>query len=80
MSEDGTTPEVEVFTQSYCANCRRVEQFLRERGVSFTVRDVGEDAAALEAIASRGYMSTPVTRVGDQWVAGFNRRQLERLI
>jgi len=79
VSNHGKPPEVEVFTQSHCTNCRRVDQFLRERGMPFTVRDVGADPAALEAIASRGYMSTPVTRVGERWVVGFNRRELERL-
>ena len=74
------TPEIEVFTQPQCANCRQVERFLRQRGVEFTVRDVTDDPAALEQIVSRGYMSTPVTRVGDRWVAGFNRSELERLI
>jgi glutaredoxin-like protein NrdH len=80
VSRPAEAPEIEVFTQAHCANCRRVERFLRERGVAFTVRDVGEDPEALEAITSRGYMSTPITRVGDRWVAGFNRRELERLI
>ena len=73
-------PEVEVFTQRHCAACRQVERLLAERGVAFTARDVSEDMQALEELTGRGYMSTPVTRVGDQWVAGFNRRALERLL
>lgn len=71
-------PDVEVFSQPHCSGCRQVERFLRERGVDFAVRDVTADPAALEEITSRGYMSTPVTRIGDAWVAGFNRRALER--
>ena len=73
-------PEVEVFSQQHCAACRQVERFLAERGVPFAARDVGEDAQALEELTNRGYMSTPVTRVGDQWIAGFNRKALERLL
>lgn len=72
--------EIVVYTQPHCASCKEVERFLEQRGVTFTVLDVSEDPQALEEIASRGYMSTPVTRIGDDWVAGFNRKQLERLL
>ncbi len=72
--------DVVVFTQPHCAGCSQVERFLETRGVTFTVRDVSRDAAALEEIVSRGYLSTPVTRIGDRWVAGFRRKELEVLL
>jgi glutaredoxin len=71
---------VVVYTQPHCASCSQVERFLEQRGVAFTVRDVSKDPRALEEIASRGYMSTPVTRIGDRWVAGFRRKELESLL
>ena len=73
-------PEAEVFTQAHCAACRQVEAFLRKRGVVFITRDVGTDSGALGELIERGYMTTPVTRLGDEWVAGFNRRALERVL
>jgi glutaredoxin len=72
--------DVEVFTQTHCSACRQVEAFLHERGVPFVSRDLTSDASALDAIASRGYMGTPVTRIGDSWIAGFNRKALERAL
>jgi glutaredoxin len=57
-----------------------VERYLDERGIAYTIRDVFAEPDALEEIGSRGYMSTPVTRVGDQWVAGYRRKQLDRLL
>lgn len=80
MSRDTIQREIEVFTQKHCGACRQLEHFLHERGVSFKLRDVGEDPEALEELLTRGYMSTPVTRVGEHWVAGFNRKALERLL
>ena len=80
MNADPTEPAVEVFTQEYCPSCRQVEALLTEHGVAFQSRDVLNDADALEAIAARGYMSTPITRFGDTGVAGFDREQLLRLI
>lgn len=71
---------VEVFTQEYCPSCRQLEALLTEHGVAFKSRDVLEDPEALEEIASRGYMSTPVTRFGDTWIAGFDKAKFLRLI
>lgn len=72
-----TASDVEVFTQPHCAPCRDVERFLRNRDVAFAVRDVTDDADALEAIVARGFMATPVTRVGERWIGGFRRAELE---
>ena len=78
MSEQ--QPEIVVYTQPHCASCKQVERYLEERGLAFIVRDVFDDPAALEEISSRGYMSTPVTRIGDRWIAGFRKRELDRLL
>ncbi len=72
--------DVVVYTQPHCASCKEVAHFLEDRGVPFTVHDVSKDPEALEELTSRGYMTTPVTRIGDRWVAGFKRKQLERLL
>lgn len=72
--------DIEVFTQQHCAPCRLVEAFLRERGMPFIVRDVDRDPAALDTVIARGYMTAPVTRIGVEWVVGFNKRALERLL
>ena len=53
---------------------------MRDRGVAFTVRNVDAEPAALEEISARGYMTTPVTRIGEHWIAGYKRRELERAL
>ena len=73
-------PSVELFTQPHCAPCRQVEAFLRERGVSYVQRDVVAEPSALYRLADQGFMSTPVTRVREQWIAGFDRGRLERAL
>lgn len=69
--------QVEVFTQPNCAPCRQVERFLREKDVTFSVRDVTDDAQALETIVEQGFIATPVTRIGERWIGGFRRGELE---
>ncbi len=72
--------QIVVYTQPHCASCREVERYFEARGLPFTVLDVSDDPDALEEIVSRGYMSTPVTRIGDRWIAGFRRKDFERLL
>ncbi|MGE3961750.1 MAG: glutaredoxin family protein [Dehalococcoidia bacterium] len=72
--------EVVVYTQPHCGPCRMVERFLQESGVPYVTRDVTRDADALNDLTERGFMATPVTRVGTQWVAGFSRDELRRAL
>ncbi len=80
MTGTDTPPIIEVFTQRHCASCCRVESYLQDLGVPFEVRDVTSDAAALDEIFKRGFLTTPVTRIGDQWIAGFKRKEFEQLL
>jgi glutaredoxin len=57
-----------------------VKEFLSQKGVSFTERDVSQDDRALAELEALGVMATPATVVGDQVVVGFDRARLERLL
>lgn len=72
--------QVVLYTQPHCIPCHQVVRFLSERGVAFSEHDISRDAAALQSLVERGFMGTPVTRVGEWWVAGFNRPELERAL
>lgn len=69
-----------IYTQPHCGPCRMVEQFFEENAVAFITRDVTKDPAALNELVERGFMATPVTRIGTQWIAGFNRAELSQAI
>ncbi len=72
--------EVVVYTQPHCGPCRMVEQFLEEKAVAFITRDVTKDPGALNDLIERGFMATPVTNIGKQWIAGFQRDELRDAI
>lgn len=71
---------VVVYTQSCCAACDHVMEYLQQHGVDFEAKDVSADSAAMQELVDRGYMTTPVTFVGDSVVAGFDRKKLEALL
>jgi S1-C subfamily serine protease len=58
-----------------------VEDFLSQRGVGFTKRDVSIDPnAAQELISSTGQMGVPVTLINGQTIVGFDREKLEQAL
>ena len=48
--------------------------------MSYIERDVLKDPKAMEELSGLGYMTTPVIRVGDEVVVGFNRKRLDELL
>jgi hypothetical protein len=56
-----------------------VKEFLGQKGIVFTAKDVSADDQALEELMNRGYSVTPVTIVDGEAVVGFNRARLEQL-
>ncbi len=60
--------------------CGRVKEFLSQKGVPFTERDVSQDEEALAELVTLGVMTTPVTVIDDEVVIGFDQARLEALL
>ena len=57
-----------------------MKEFLSQKGVAFTDRNVVEDEAALAELEKLGFMTTPVTEIDGEVVVGFDRSRLEQLL
>jgi glutaredoxin len=57
-----------------------VKEFLSQKGIPFTERDVSQDEEALRELEKLGMMTTPVTLIDDEMVVGFDPRKLEQLL
>jgi glutaredoxin len=57
-----------------------VKAHLRSAGVEFTVKDVMADDEAAEFLESRGIYATPVLQCGGEFVIGFQRDKIDRLL
>ena len=60
--------------------CNRVKEFLSQKGVEFTERDITVDDLALAELEELGYMTTPVTVIDGEVVIGFDHERLEHLL
>jgi glutaredoxin 3 len=54
-----------------------VKEFLSQKGVEFTERNVSVDQQARDDLRGLGYAATPVTVIGDEKIIGYNRRKIE---
>ncbi len=57
-----------------------MKEFLSQKGIPFTERDVSQDEEALRELEKLGMMTTPVTLIDDEMVVGFDPRKLEQLL
>ena len=57
-----------------------MKEFLHQKGIEFTEKDVSKDDQALDELLEKGFAATPVTMIDGEAVVGFNRTKLEQLL
>ncbi|TKJ28816.1 MAG: hypothetical protein CEE40_10440 [Chloroflexi bacterium B3_Chlor] len=73
--------DVVVYTTPTCGYCHQVKQYLSQRGVTFTERDVAANPqAAAEMVRLSGQRGVPVIVMDSQVVVGFDRPRLDQII
>ncbi len=81
-----STGEIVVYKTSWCGVCKKLEQYLKRKGVTYVAKDIEKDpkaAAGLRAKAKKAGVATgsvPIIDVGGELLVGFDRRRLEQLL
>ena len=60
--------------------CARVKEYLSQKGIGYTDRDVSTDETALNELTELGVFSTPVVKINGEVVVGFDRKKLDALL
>lgn len=55
-------------------------EYLSQKGVPFTERNIGKDPSARDELMSLGVMSLPVILIGDQRLVGFNPSKIDEAL
>lgn len=72
------TANVTIYSAPWCAFCKTEKQYLDHLGVAYTVKDVEEDAGAMEELlAKSSQKSVPVTDIDGIIVRGFDRAKID---
>jgi glutaredoxin len=69
-----------LYTQTGCADSRKVRGWLAERGVLFVERNVTGDLDAATALMATSIFATPLLVVGDEQVFGFRPDKLAAVL
>jgi glutaredoxin len=57
-----------------------VKEFLSQKGISYTERDVSKDEGAVQDLKNMGIMTTPVTKINGDVIVGFDQVKMEELL
>jgi len=60
--------------------CKKLKEFLSQKKVNFTERNVADDETAMAELEKLGYMTTPVTLIDGEVVVGFDVAKLNKLL
>lgn len=80
---DTATPEVTIYSTTWCAFCKTEKQWLDKLGIPYIAKDIEEDKAAYDELMAKNggnFQGVPVTDVGGELVLGFDRPKLEAAI
>ncbi len=64
--------DVELYVTSWCGYCKKMERFLKEKGVAYIKYDIEHDGNAARTYRELGGGGVPVIRIGSNVVHGYN--------
>ncbi len=70
-----------VYSTQTCVWCKKVKQYLTDKGIEFKSIDVGADReAAKKIVAETGQMGVPVINVDGRYIVGFDKTALDEAL
>ena len=69
-----------VFTSNTWPYCFQVKDYLKEKNVTFSEKNISTDTEARKELISKGFMGVPVVYIDDEAIVGFDREKLEKLL
>jgi len=71
--------EIKVYSTSTCPWCKKVKDFLNEKGVDFVDINVGEDPKEAEEMMKKsGQMGVPQIEINGKMIVGFDKDAIEK--
>ena len=60
--------------------CNKVKEYLSQKRVQFEERDITKHPSAISELQKLGFMTTPVTIIGDSVIVGFDVTKLDEAL
>nr|WP_300001650.1 glutaredoxin family protein [Tissierella sp.] len=68
---------VVVYTSSSCPYCTLAKDYLDDKGVEYSVKNVQKDPEARKELMAMGHMGVPVVLIGDEEIVGFDKSKID---
>lgn len=72
--------DVTVYSTDTCPHCVAAKDYLSQKGVDYTEKNVQNDTDARKELMSMGHMGVPVIVVDEEEIVGFDRARLDELL
>lgn len=69
-----------VYTSNTWPYCFQVKDYLKEKNLTFTEKNVSTDTEARKELIAKGFMGVPVVYIDDEAIVGFDKEKLEKLL
>lgn len=72
--------DLTVYSSDSCHFCTALKEYLKEKNVPFTEKNVSRDAEARKELMEMGHMGVPVTICDGQEIVGFDQAKIDELL
>lgn len=70
-----------VYGSDTCSWCRAVEDYFKEKKISYNYVDVSKDELAMELIIDKtGQSGIPVTNINGNYIVGYNKEKIDKFL
>lgn len=79
---DINTPDVTIYSTSWCGFCHSLEQYLTQKKASYIVKDIEKDGSAYKELMEKiggqnNFRGVPTSDVRGEIVVGFDRPKID---
>ena len=73
--------KVKIYSTPTCTYCVALKKFFEKNDVEYEEVDVSQDEKALKEMKEEtGQMGVPVTKIGEDYVVGFEKKKISKLL
>lgn len=69
-----------VYSSNTCPYCVTVKEYLQEKGVDYTEKNIQTDKDARKELMGMGHMGVPVILIDGEEIVGFDKEKLDQLL
>jgi glutaredoxin-like YruB-family protein len=71
---------VVVYTSNTCPYCTLAKNYLEDKKVAYTEKNVQTDRAARQELMSMGHMGVPVIVIDGEEIVGFDKEKIDEVL